>query len=174
MFKIKSFLLRPGKTIENLEDAITNYQQYFIAIDDKNEMTEIIKNLDRFYIEGAIIIYYYDKKIMDFDLWDLIDQLWSYIVSTIKMAILNGEAETYFPDQPVKIIIKDLRKSILFQIQVQNRIMSHVLPRDEFLQEILKAAKLFFQEMINYDNEFYKRYKFELEEIESIKNLVHI
>lgn len=173
MFQIKSFLLRPGKTIENLEDAIINYQQYFIAIDDKNEMTKIIKNVDSNYVEGAIVITYYDKKIMDFRLWDLVDQLWSYIANTIKMAILNGEAMTFFPDQPVKIIIKDLGKSILFQIQVKNETTSHVLPKDEFLEEILTAAKFFFHEMINYNKEFHKMYKFQLDEIESIKKLVN-
>lgn len=172
MFQIKSYLLRPGKTIENLEDATINYQQYFIDIDDKNEMTKIIKNIDNNYIEGAIFISYDGKEIMDFRLWDLVDQLWSYIVNTIKMAILNGEAMTFFPDQPVKIIIKDLKKSILFKVQVQNEISSHVLPREEFLKEILTAGEFFFKEMINYNNELYKIYKFQLDEIESIRNLV--
>lgn len=139
---------------------------------DKNEMTKIIKNVDSNYIEGAILITYHDKKIMDFRLWDLVDQLWSYIVNTIKMAILNGEAMTFFPDQPVKIIIKDLKKSILFQIQVQNEVTSHVLPKKEFLEEILTSGKYFFQEMINYNKEFQKIYKVQLEEIESIKSLV--
>jgi len=174
MFKIESFLLRPGKVIYDLADAIANYQQYFVSIDDNTEMRKIINYLDRNYVEGAITINYYEKIIIDFSLWDVIDQLWSCIVNTVKLVVLNGEAMTFFPDQPIKIIIRDLKKinSILFKIQFNNKIVSHVLPKKEFFEEILTAAQHFFQTMLNYNKRSQQFYTSELRNIESTKKLL--
>ena len=105
---------------------------------------------------------------------DLIDQLWSYIISTIKMAIIDGEAMTFFPDQPIKITIKDRKESMLFQIQIGNEISSHVFPKGEFIKEILSAAKFFFQQMIDYDKELLRIYKTQLDEIENVKKLFNV
>lgn len=63
--------------------------------------TEAFK--DSFYIEGAIELTINGVVIFDKEMWDYIDQLWSYIADGIICIQDNQPFETYFPGQPIKV-----------------------------------------------------------------------
>ncbi|MBF0297408.1 MAG: hypothetical protein HQK51_01735 [Oligoflexia bacterium] len=70
----------------------------------ENNFTEIDsyngKLSDDFYIEGALVIKINEVPIITTENWDLIDQLWSYLVDGLKSVSVNNSFQSYFPDQP--------------------------------------------------------------------------
>src|SRR5699024_12658294 len=80
MFNIKTFIKRPHVKIDNLNKVIKNPSQFFVHINNEIEIKRINHDLDFDYIDGTIIIEYYDHLIMDFSLWDLVDQLLCYFI----------------------------------------------------------------------------------------------
>ena len=101
--KVKTYL-KKNKTIKSLEKIELDYKQYFIPCADDNALNYIS---DYHYIEGAIIIDYNDEIILGFQQWDLVDQLWTYIIEAIELIIYDkDEAGFFFPDQPIKVQIK--------------------------------------------------------------------
>ena len=54
------------------------------------------------YINGAIELNVDGIYIFDKSMWDLVDQLWVYILNILEDLHSNGSGESYFPDQPLK------------------------------------------------------------------------
>lgn len=147
--------------IMDLDEAIRNSEKYFIEI---GKIDQIIHGLDLNYIEGAILIKYYDQVLMDFQYWDLIDQLWAYFINLISEVILKGEAETYFPDQPTKMSLRSVSDSIvLFGLQDKR----WTLPKNEFFNTLLNEANYFFETMHQHNME--GKFEFEIQRIQKIK-----
>lgn len=103
--------------------------------------------LDTDYIEGALLVLLYGKKLFDISLSDYIDQLWAYLVDGI-CAVAAGESYScYFPDQPIRIE---------FQIVGCNQVKifvgagadrTGIVGRKEFVSVFGNAAMQFFQRM---------------------------
>lgn len=155
VFHITSYLNNPNKKITDLNQLIYNPEQYFIDIDDSISIMKIYDELDYEYLHGAICIMYGDKCLMDYRLWDLIDQLWSYFINLIEDFYNTDFAETYFPDQPIKITISRSDKSnIIFTLNSSEWILN----KHGFLSSILNGAQNFFIRMDAYavsKNEYY-------------------
>ncbi|MCY8807799.1 hypothetical protein MOE15_04525 [Bacillus atrophaeus] len=82
--------------------------------------------------------------------------------------VLNqGEGETYFPDQPLKLHMKTISTDLmLFHIETQNKI---VLPKQACFSTLLTGALAFFKSMDKvYD--YYCHY--ELNKIKDLKNKI--
>lgn len=150
MFKIKTFIKRPGMPIRNLNEVIENPNKYFVSIDNEIEIKKYNQDLDLDYINGAITIEYYNKFIMDFGLWDLVDQLWSYFIQLVEDVIQTGYGITYFPDQPVKIKMQVVSKDLLLFTLDEGKIIRELLPMQEFLNALLKSAENFFNSLMGY------------------------
>src|SRR5699024_2394060 len=103
MFNIKTFIKRPHVKIDNLNKVIKN----------DIEIKRINHDLDFDYIDGTIIIEYYDHLIMDFSLWDLVDQLWCYFIQLLEEVLQTGYGMTYFPEQPIKMEMKFVSNDLL-------------------------------------------------------------
>lgn len=169
MFNVNSFLNNPIKKITSLEELMYNPEKYFINIDDSNSIMKIYDRLDLEYLEGAIIIKYNNKVLMDFKLWDLIDQLWSYFLNIIEDYYDKGIAETYFPDQPNKIILKkSTNYSLIFTVDNSE----WNLREHDFLESLLNGAEHFFTKINAYTKHQNEYYKDEINRINNLKKLI--
>lgn len=141
MFNINTFIKIPNIQIDSINDVIENQNRYFINIDNEMEMKKYNQKFDFDYLNGAIIIEYYNKIIMDFSLWDLVDQLWSYFTKLVEDVVQTGYGMTYFPDQPVKIEMKVISKDLLLFTLDDGKIMKELLPTQAFINALLKSAE---------------------------------
>lgn len=119
----------------------------FILIDNfKNK----IKDAD--YIEGAIELNIYGNKIINLEMWDLIDQLWAYLINGLVIVYKENKKlfSTFFPDQPIKIQYKYMNESLLLiQVFLNDKVNSIQVEKKEFLKEIIEKGKLFFEKLIS-------------------------
>lgn len=61
---------------------------------------------DRDYIEGAIILSVEGKTILGLQHWDLVDQLWAYLLNGLAALRHAPKHECYFPDQPLRLLLE--------------------------------------------------------------------
>jgi hypothetical protein len=150
MFEIKTFINNPLLIISDINEAIKKPNQYFIELDNEKKLTQFENKLDFDYFNGAIVIKYFDQILMDLSLWDLVDQLWCYLIRVIEDVLQYGKGETFFPDQPVKIEINMISQdSILFSLD-GGRILKTILPKAEFFNALLDGAEDFFTKITTY------------------------
>lgn len=59
---------------------------------------------DELYIEGAIDLVINGTRLLGFEDWDLVDQLWAYLLDGLFSVFQSGKPfEIFFPDQPLKL-----------------------------------------------------------------------
>jgi len=58
---------------------------------------------DKDYIEGAIVCSINERELFQLKHYDLIDQLWAYVVEGLKKLLEGKEYDVYFPDQPLRL-----------------------------------------------------------------------
>ncbi len=58
---------------------------------------------DEFYINGAIICRINNQKLFNETHWDLVDQLWAYILQGLESLQSDTDFSIYFPDQPLQL-----------------------------------------------------------------------
>jgi hypothetical protein len=63
------------------------------------------------HIEGALELTIDGVPVIDKSLWDYIDILWAYISNMVEGYTTQGEASTYFPDQPIHLSLRRQGKS---------------------------------------------------------------
>ncbi len=84
MFYVQTLICRPNKIIIDLSDLPNKINTYFIPIDHFHELRVVKHNLDFNYIKGAIQFKYVDQFLLDVIHWDLVDQLWAYLLNVIE------------------------------------------------------------------------------------------
>ncbi len=170
MFICNSFIKKPEVIIKDLNK---NVENYFINVCETNELIKIKKDIDLDYLEGVVYLEYFDNIIMDFKYWDLVDQLWAYILDMIEAFLSNGIAETTFPDQPVLLSFKNISNEYILVSIDENIKKTWTLPKQELLTTLIFAAEDFFKQITKifpstaqYDLEFEKIKKLKI----NIKN----
>lgn len=138
MVEIKTYIKRKG-IIKSLENINEKKSQYFVDFDNE-ECLDYIDDFD--YIEGAIIICSEGEYILDFRYWDLVDQLWVYLIDAI-YEMLNEKKETkfYFPDQSLEFKMKEISE---YTILLSVRETKYVVNKMDFLTSLLDNAEKFF------------------------------
>jgi hypothetical protein len=63
---------------------------------------------DERYVEGAIECRIDDRQVFALKQWDLVDQLWAYIVEGLSKVKQGEEYDVCFPDQPLRLRFKPL------------------------------------------------------------------
>ncbi|MEI4803816.1 hypothetical protein WAZ07_21775 [Bacillus sp. FJAT-51639] len=169
MFICNSYMKRPKVIIRDLNKGLENY---FIHICKTDEMNRIKKDIDLDYLEGVIYLKYFDNIIMDFRYWDLVDQLWAYILDMIEEFLVNGTAETYFPDQPILLSFKSISKDYMLLSIDGNVKKSWTLPKQEFLNTLIVSAEEFFTEMTKIFSSDVQ-YGLEFEKIKRLKTSIN-
>ncbi|NBI31021.1 hypothetical protein [Chengkuizengella marina] len=155
MFEVKSYILIPGKKITNLDLVKNNPFHYFDEITNIDKYN--VEDFDSNYLDGTINLKYYDETLMDFVLWDLVDQVWAYFLNIFQDVVSTGYGKSYFPDMPLLIEIKTISDTlIMFEIEKHTR---YALPKYEFMKDMLEGAEDFFMKLskfnkLNYNHEF--------------------
>lgn len=117
--------------------------------------TEAFK--DSFYIEGAIELTINGVVIFDKEMWDYIDQLWSYIADGIICIQDNHPFETYFPDQPIKVSFMPIKEGVSVSVTCDEE-MKVKVAKKEFVNEISKHVIAFFDYLRKKDSSFDRKY----------------
>jgi hypothetical protein len=63
---------------------------------------------DKNYIQGAICCRISDRDILTTEHWDLVDQLWCYILEGLAKVEHGAEYNSSFPDQPLRLRFRPL------------------------------------------------------------------
>lgn len=158
--------IKKDKPITSVEHINENYLNYFVHCNDESCLDYIT---DYDYLEGAIIISCDGIGILDFRYWDLVDQLWSYIIEAI-YGLSRGENQVqfYFPDQPIKVNIQKISKYALL-LKVEGKTFS--FNKQEFICALLNGAEMFFSTLAKcQDTYLVTQSKEKLDLIKKIKN----
>ena len=164
MVNVETYI-KKDKIITSLENINENHSQYFVHCEDKSCL-QYIENYD--YIEGAITIFCDGVMVLDFSHWDLVDQLWSYIIDAIyELSKGETQVQVYFPDQPLKFEIQNVSAYMLLVVIEERKISVN---KQEFIVALLENAKLFFSILNKCNNEdLVLHSKVVLEKIKGIK-----
>ncbi len=168
LFYVNTFISRPDRKINDLSLVKASIEDYFVEIRNTNEILNLENLLDFDYLDGGIILKYGEQTLLDVTHWDLVDQLWAYILNAIEDLLNNGEGETYFPDQPVKLRLKSISQDlVLYEMEANDRIKA-VLPKNELIRTLLNGAEEFFKVMEDYFKEKCN-YQYEINKIASLR-----
>lgn len=99
---------------------------------------------DTEYVEGAIECSLDGQNIFTTAEWDLVDQLWAYIIDGLKEAKLGRQYDGYFPDQPLRLAFIPIGPDQV-QVVVGRRVYSVRLRR--LLVTMQAGAIEFFDKM---------------------------
>lgn len=147
MFELENYIKRPNKIIRDICNLERDKEKYFINLRNEKEILKIRKDIDLNYLDGAIEIKYFSRKIIGVREWDLIDKLWINIRNLIEECLLEKESEVYFPDQPLLMKLKLVNKKyVVFTVGGE----SINLPKKEFFNFMLLEAENFFNIMEKY------------------------
>ncbi len=114
----------------------------FIPIEDFHD------RLPRFYVEGAVVLTVDGRILLDEGQWDLIDQLWCYLVEGIELLARGEDFETFFPDDPAWIRFRIDPGGAMATVSVKtNGVREARAPRDEWLAAFGEAAAHFFEQL---------------------------
>lgn len=116
----------------------------------KNKFVPLLqydRNLpDEDYIEGKIELEVGGLRILSEEHWDLIDQLWAYLIDGASGILFEDQdMERFFPDQPLRLSFKRLHNKKLEII-----VGSHVNRVDRlcFITAVANGGKSFFNKML--------------------------
>jgi hypothetical protein len=100
------------------------------------------------YVDGAIELVVDGVAVIDQSMWDLVDQLWAYVVTMLHELREHGHAETYFPDQPLKLWFERIGGSrVLVASEPSSGPRKAVADEGEFIAALAAAAVEFFTAM---------------------------
>ena len=152
MIEIKSYI---GST--NIQSG-----RNFILV---NDYSGTIK--DHRHIDGTIELTVNSTSLFGQDHWDLIDQLWIYIINGIESAIAGREYIASFPDSPVKLSFK-LSTSSPDKIEMTVGKQSIIHNTQELVNALLDGAEDCLKEIgrIIANANFYQR---EIQKIHQIR-----
>lgn len=120
-----------------------------------NHYKEVFEDSD--YIEGAIELTINGVILFNKDMWDYIDQLWSYIADGIICIQSNKLFETYFPDQSIKISFTPVKENVSVSVTCHSENKVKV-DKKEFIHEMSKHVISFFDYLRRKDATFNSRY----------------
>jgi hypothetical protein len=99
------------------------------------------------YIEGAIRLSVDGLEIIGTEEWDYVDQLWCYIAEMVTKMQSSGYAETYFPDQPIKLSFRATGSRVLVAARIGKATRTGNASSADFLKAVKAAGMIFFRKM---------------------------
>ena len=112
-----------------------------------NSAKEPPKDAD--YIYGAILWTIDDQPFLTKEEWDLVDQLWGYLVNAMLEITQGRDADFYFPDMPLPVNLSLLHGWDGVKLKVGDGPKSRtiVTQRRDFIRAGAEGAKHFFEKM---------------------------
>ena len=102
---------------------------------------------DADYVDGSIELRIGDTTLLTRETWDLVDQLWDYLIQIADKALGGQEASTYFPDQPLAVKLRPTWHGRGIEVEVEQQRAS--VARDELVRALQQAGATFFERMID-------------------------
>ena len=143
---------------------MTMVQTYFRVDDDFVPIEEFsgpVPNKD--YIEGAIVCSISGRELFQLKHYDLIDQLWAYIVDGLSKLRDGKDYDVFFPDQPLRLRFKLISQHCV-EVSIGNE--SKKVDYDAFRSTLKDGALAFFakmKEIYPEASETWQRYELEAE-----------
>lgn len=117
-----------------------------------------IKDSD--YIDGALVLNVNGVELVNVKMWDLIDQLWVYLVDGLELVSRGKEFKTYFPDQPIELCVQPVSDSlVLVSVKIRSLVNQALVSREEFISALASEAQRFFTAMgrlVPHEQRFYE------------------
>jgi hypothetical protein len=100
---------------------------------------------DENYVEGWIELSVDGQLLLDATHWDLVDQLWAYLIDGMLESLDSGRAfECFFPDQPLKLRIQPMSwNELVFTVGEHSSRTS----KSSFIKAIATGGRDFFRRM---------------------------
>lgn len=119
-------------------------------------------------LEGALDLIVNDIPLITPTMWDYIDELWAYIINTLQDFSSKKSANTYFPDQPIKLELKRTSPGTTL-ISISSRSgkfdKSTLTQERNLVRQLLDAGEEFFTKMSKLDPTGQGQYGHEIEKI---------
>ncbi|MET8138797.1 hypothetical protein ABZU32_00665 [Sphaerisporangium sp. NPDC005288] len=124
-------------------------ETFLKAVDGKFVRVEACRTPppDSDYIEGAIRLSVDGLEVIGTEQWDYVDQLWCYIAEMVNKTQSSGYAETYFPDQPIKLSFRATGSRVLLTVKIGDEVKTASAASVEFLDAVKAAGVIFFRKM---------------------------
>lgn len=114
-----TFLLIP-QTVTDLDHFTGNRSEYLVSIYDEPERAASLwrERLKRnpYGDEGFVSIEHYGRELIAGDLWDQVSGIWNGFVGAIGQYLTTGEGEAWFAGQPVPIMLRRQRRTVLLTV----------------------------------------------------------
>lgn len=95
-----------GSTISSRQvkpNAVTVKSIVFVSLDELASQPVVLGTGD--YLNGALCLSIHGEPIITELEWDVLDQLWAYVVDGLKKLDQESTWSTFFPDQPIQLSI---------------------------------------------------------------------
>ena len=99
---------------------------------------------DENYVQGAITCQIHDRQILTKAHWDLVDQLWAYVLEGLSRIKSGEEYNAFFPDQPLQLRFTPIST---YCVEVTIGDESQRCDLHTFVNALAKGAVEFFNEM---------------------------
>ena len=145
MFTCRSFLIRPKVRISDLNHIDP---AWFVDVTNAEELKKIARHVDKKYIDGAILLSYFDKEILTFREWESLNYLWFYLAVAIDKLLQDGTASMSFPDAPMDMTFKEYDRGFIKLHTTWNN-KRFFVPEKELLLTLLQGAVHFLTPSIS-------------------------
>ena len=145
MFTCRSFLIRPKVRISDLNHIDP---AWFVDVTDAKELKKIARHVDKKYIDGAILLNYFDKEILTFREWDSLNYLWVYLAVAIDKLLQDGIATMLFPDAPMEMDFEEYDRGFI-KLHTKWNNKRFFVPEKELLLTLLQGAVHFLTPSIS-------------------------
>lgn len=139
MITTSTYIKKNGVLSVPLDEISKNSSRWFSPLENGNCLKDVT---DFLYLEGAIILKINQNFALDFRHWDLVDQLWAYLLNSTE-ELLAGCKETsfFFPDQPLEVKIKVIDNG---QLYIRIGVHEYIADQKEFIDTIIRDGISFF------------------------------
>ena len=141
MFTCKSFLLDLRGTILDLDHIDPTI---FTEVTDIEGVRKIAHYIEKDYLEGAIVLSFYDEQILTFRNWDALAALWIYLVTAVDKTMDTGEGISNMASHPGVISFKE-HPSGFIKLHTDWNDKRYWLPEKEFVTTLLQGAVEFYE-----------------------------
>lgn len=124
---------------------------------------------DNLYIEGAIDLYVNGEPVMTRVEWDLVDQLWGYLLNLCENVAKGEKGKTYFPDQPIELELSPHGRRVELRLRYPNVERRAFEEREVLFAEVARAGSSFFENMARLVPEHRNAWEHELARIERLR-----
>jgi hypothetical protein len=123
------------------------------------------------YIDGILELSIDGHAIITRDAWDLVDQLWAYIVDGAVELARGRSFRTRFPDQPLELLftLDPSADTVTVELRLDRPAKASV-SRRELIDAIARDAEPVFARMIELDPGGRRSYELTLQQIELLKH----